>query len=77
MKLQSYKSLEVWKRSISLVGEIYIITKDLPKNEQYGLGSQVQRAAVSILSNIAEGYARRGTGEYLRFLSIAYIPLPS
>lgn len=72
MKLQSYKDLEVWKRSISLVREIYFIAKELPKNEQYGLGSQVQRAAVSIPSNIAEGYARRGTGDYLRFLSMSY-----
>lgn len=72
MKLKSYKDLEVWKRSITLVREIYVITKKLPKHEQYGLSSQGQRAAVSIPSNIAEGYARQGTGEYLRFLSIAY-----
>ena len=62
----------MWNRSISLVREVYAITGDLPKSEQYGLGSQIQRAAVSIPSNIAEGYARRGTGEYIRFLSMAY-----
>lgn len=72
MKLRSYKDLEVWKRSISLVKEVYSITKELPKYEQYGIISQAQRAAVSIPSNIAEGYARRGTGEYRRFLSMAY-----
>ena len=51
---------------------IYDMTNELPKTESYGLSSQMQRAAVSIPSNIAEGYARKGTGEYLRFLSMAY-----
>lgn len=72
MKLQSYKDLEAWKRSLSLVREIYILSKKLPKSEQYGLISQIQRASVSIPSNIAEGYARQGRGEYVRFLSMAY-----
>ncbi len=72
MRLNSYKDLEVWKRSMSLVGEIYVLTVRLPRSEQFGLISQVQRSAVSIPSNIAEGYARRSTGEYLRFLSMAF-----
>jgi four helix bundle protein len=72
VKLQSYKDLEVWKRSIELVDEVYSIVKKMPKTEQYGLISQIQRAAISIPSNIAEGYARKGTKEYLRFLSVAY-----
>ena len=72
MKLTSYKDLEVWKRSISLVNEVYSISRQLPKSEIYGLCSQIQRSAISIPSNIAEGYARRGTGEYIRFLSIAF-----
>ena len=72
MKLQSYKDLKVWQRSLSLVREVYIISKKLPDSEKYGLCSQLQRASVSIPSNIAEGYARKGTAEYLRFLSMAY-----
>jgi four helix bundle protein len=71
-KLQSYKDLEVWKRSLTLVKNVYIIARELPKFEQFGLTSQIQRSAVSIPSNIAEGYARKGTGDYIRFLSIAY-----
>lgn len=72
MKLHSYKDLEVWKRSLSLVREIYVVSNSLPQKEQFGLVSQIQRAAVSIPSNIAEGYARQGTGEYIRFLPMAY-----
>lgn len=72
MALQSYKELEVWQRGISLVNEVYDLTKKLPKSERYGLSSQMQRAAVSIPSNIAEGYSRNGTAEYVQFLSIAY-----
>lgn len=55
-----------------MVEAIYLLSKELPKYEQYGLTSQIQRAAVSIPSNIAEGYARKGTGDYIRFLSMAY-----
>jgi four helix bundle protein len=72
VKLQSHKDLEVWKRSLSLVKEVYAVSRKLPKSEQFGLISQIQRAAISIPSNISEGYARKGTGEYLRFLSMAY-----
>ena len=72
VKLQSYKELEVWKRSMTLVNAVYDITKSLPRTEQFGLVSQMQRAAVSIPSNIAEGYARKGTVEYVNFLSMSY-----
>lgn len=72
MKLTSHKDLVVWQRGMSLVKAVYEITKQLPRSEIYGLTSQMQRAAVSIPSNIAEGYERKGTAEYLRFLSIAY-----
>lgn len=72
MKVNSYKDLEVWKRSISLVNEVYLISKQLPQSEQFGLASQIQRAGVSVASNIAEGYARRTTGDYLRFLSMSF-----
>ena len=66
-----YKDLVVWKKAMDLTAEVYRLTKNLPKEEIYGLTNQLRRAAVSILSNIAEGNARASTGDYLRFLSIA------
>ena len=71
MYAQSYKDLQVWQRSIELVEEIYNLTRAFPKTETYGLTSQMRRSAVSIPSNIAEGYKRRNLGEYLQFLRIA------
>lgn len=70
--LNSHKELIVWQKSITLVKDIYRLTSNFPKNELYGLSSQMQRAAVSIPSNIAEGYSRKNTKEYLQFLRIAY-----
>lgn len=70
--MKSYKDLEVWQKSISLVKEIYILTKLLPREEIYGLVSQMRRAAVSIPSNIAEGQPKVSGKEFLRFLEIAY-----
>ena len=67
----NHKDLEVWKKSIELVTEIYSITKSFPKDEQYGIVAQIRRAAVSIPSNIAEGAARYSTKENLRFLDIS------
>ncbi|NCC35667.1 MAG: four helix bundle protein [Chloroflexia bacterium] len=58
MTLQSYRDLEVWQRSMDLVEEIYLLTRHLPKTELFGLTSQMRRAAISIPSNIAEGYGR-------------------
>jgi four helix bundle protein len=72
MYLKSHKELIVWQKSIELVKKIYLLTTDFPKNEIYGLSSQMKRAAISIPSNIAEGYSRKGTKEYLHFLRIAY-----
>lgn len=69
---QSYKDLIVWQKSIELTHLIYDITKQLPKSELFGLVSQMQRAAVSIPSNIAEGYDRNNLGEFRQFLGIAY-----
>lgn len=69
--LKSYKELIVWKKSMDLVREIYLITEQFPKDEVYGLSSQMQRAAVAIPSNIAEGYLRGHRKEYVQFLSIA------
>lgn len=71
MYISSYKELEVWKKSIELTKEIYKLTDKLPKSEIFGLSSQMRRAAISIPSNIAEGYKRNGLGEYLQFLAIA------
>jgi four helix bundle protein len=70
--LNSYKELIVWQKSIELVKEIYKLTSNFSKSEVYGLCSQMQRAAVSIPSNIAEGYSRKNLKEYLHFLRIAY-----
>ena len=72
MTIKSYKELFVWQRAIELVKEIYSITKSFPKDELYGLTSQMRRATISIPSNIAEGYQRKNRKEYLQFLRIAY-----
>src|SRR3989344_3115779 len=72
MKIKSYKELIVWQKSIMLVKEIYKITGHFPKSEMYSLVSQIRRAAVSIPSNIAEGYGRKSHKEYLQFYAIAY-----
>lgn len=71
MKLTPYKELSVWQRSVELVKEIYTATKQFPREELYALSNQMRRAAVSIPSNIAEGYVRQGLGEYIQFLKIA------
>ena len=70
--LRNYKELKVWEKSYQLCLQVYQITKGFPKNEIYGLISQMRRAALSIPSNIAEGYGRKTTPEYLRYLYIAY-----
>jgi len=67
----SYKSLIAWQKSILLVKVIYQLTSAFPNEEKFGLTSQIRRAAVSVPSNIAEGQARRTTGDYVRFVSIA------
>lgn len=72
MKTKSFKDLIVWQKSYKLVLEIYKIAKDFPRSENYGLSQQIRRAAVSIPSNIAEGYGRKHKTEYNQFLSIAY-----
>ena len=68
---RSYTDLRVWGESIMLVTTAYKLTKALPGSERFGLVSQVQRAAVSVPANIAEGYGRATRGEYLNHLSIA------
>jgi len=71
MGLQSYRDLEVWQVAMDLVEATYILTRQYPKEERYGLTSQTQRAAVSVPANISEGYGRTHRGDYKRFLSIA------
>ena len=71
MPIQSYQELEVWQRGMELAEKIYLLTKAFPVQEQYGMTSQMRRAAVSIPANIAEGWGRTGTKEFQRFLQIA------
>jgi four helix bundle protein len=70
--LKNYKDLKVWQKSYKLCLEIYRITAKFPKEEIYGLISQIRRSAVSIPSNIAEGYGRKTTTDYIRMLYISY-----
>lgn len=71
MYIQSFKQLIVWQKSINLVQEIYRCTSPLPKEELYGLTSQMRRAAISIPSNIAEGKKRKTRKDFIKFLRIA------
>lgn len=71
MRNQGFKSLLAWQKAYEMVIEVYGITKGFPKEEIYGLTSQLQRAAVSVPANIAEGYERQYKKEYRQFLSIA------
>jgi len=72
MMVKGYKDLEVWQKAMDLVVMCYQATKDFPKSEVYGLASQLQRAAVSIPANIAEGRSRKHSKEFVQHLSIAY-----
>jgi four helix bundle protein len=69
--IRTHRDLLVWQKSMVLVTEIYLKSRSFPVQEQYGLTSQIRRAAISIPSNIAEGFGRQSTGDYLRFLNIA------
>jgi four helix bundle protein len=69
--VQNYKELDVWKKAVALTTELYELTGRFPDSERYGLTSQVRRAAVSIAANIAEGWGRGSTGEYIQFLTVA------
>ena len=71
MYIKSYKDLEVWKKSIRLVEKVYELTGQFPREELYGLISQMRRSAISIPSNIAEGSRRKDLPEYLQFLRVA------
>ncbi len=69
--IKTFRDLRVWQKGIELVKEIYKTTQSFPAKEQYGLSSQIQRAAVSIPSNIAEGFRRRFDKEQKQFFNIA------
>jgi len=69
--MRNYRNLEVWKLGILLVKEIYALSNNFPNDEKFGLSSQIKRAAVSIPSNIAEGYGRGSDKDFRRFLLIA------
>ncbi|MBC7099278.1 four helix bundle protein [Candidatus Bipolaricaulota bacterium] len=71
MELRTHKDLDVWKESMHLAREVYRVTKAFPKEELYGLVSQLRRAAVSVPSNIAEGAARASAKEFAQFLYTA------
>jgi len=69
--MDSYKELEVWKKGVDLVTSVYGLSRKFPRDEQYGIISQIQRCAASIPANIAEGWGRGQTREYLLFLRIS------
>lgn len=71
MTIRSYRDLLVWQRAIQLVEECYRLTTEFPRSEEFGLKTQMRRAAISIPSNIAEGNSRHHTLEYCQFLSVA------
>ena len=73
--MKSFRELRVWQGAMNLVEKIYRLTKSFPKQETYGLASQMRRAAVSIPSNIAEGHTREHIKEYLHHLSMAQASL--
>lgn len=68
---KSYRDLEVWRKATGLAKAVYIATSSYPKEEKFGLVSQMRRAAISIPSNLAEGHARSGSAEFKHFISVA------
>ena len=75
MKITSFRDLRVWQLAMDLVELVYRLTWSFPRNEIYGLASQIQRAAVSVTSNIAEGHTREHTKEYLHHISMSQASL--
>ncbi len=71
MKVSSYRDLDVWNKGIEIVDYVYEVTSQFPKEETYGLAAHMQKTAISIPSNIAEGHARQHTREYQQFCHIA------
>jgi four helix bundle protein len=75
MQVKSYRELRVWQSAMELVERVYHLTRTFPREEMYGLSSQLQRAAVSVPSNIAEGHTREHLKEYLHHISMAQASL--
>ena len=71
MAIKTYRDLKVWKDAMNLAAEVQSLTKTFPRDEVYGLTSQIRRSAISVPSNIAEGYGRESTGSYVHFLKTA------
>ncbi|MFC7773312.1 four helix bundle protein [Flavobacterium sp. GCM10027622] len=73
--MSTFRDLLIWQKSMTLVTEIYLLTNSFPKEEIYGLTSQIRRCSISIPSNIAEGFGRNGNQDYLKFLSFSIASL--
>lgn len=71
MPVESYKDLRVWQLSMEIARRCYVMTREFGREELFGMTSQIRRAAASIPANIAEGWGRDSTGDYVRFLQIA------
>jgi four helix bundle protein len=69
--MKTFRDLFIWQKSMALVTNTYQITQNFPKEELFGLTSQIRRSAISLPSNIAEGYCREGNKEFYRFINIA------
>src|SRR5271157_5679304 len=70
-KIRSYRDLRVWQEGMSLAEACYLVTKCFPRDELFGMTSQIRRAASSVPANIAEGYGRNSKGDYIQFLGIS------
>jgi four helix bundle protein len=71
VEINSYRELKVWQLGMQLARDVYLLTRQFPKHEVYGLSSQLQRASVSVPANLAEGHAKDSTKDFLRHISIA------
>ena len=69
--INDFKDLKIWQKGITIAEKCYFLTRTFPKDELYGIVQQIRRSAISIPANIAEGYGRRYTKEYIRFLNIS------
>ena len=72
MEISNYKDLTVWKKSLNLAEDVYVLTKNFPNEEKFGLTSQMRRSSVSIPSNIAEGRTRGSRADFRRFCYMAF-----
>ena len=75
MTIETYRDLDIWKKGIDVVKDIYKLTEEFPKQEMYGLVSQMRRSAISIPSNVAEGFKRYHNKEYKQFCLRSWIIL--